>query len=136
MITVKRRVAIAPAALPAQRLPRRTGGDVADELCGRYLIRYVTPAQVGLFVHGSSARCWVSPTAYAPEDAVIYLALTQPNIPRDHALLLDPMRIPVILGPQWALSPGGIQYVLPEGFPEDAIVVPGAPTGSWEIRVA
>src|SRR2546423_948510 len=103
-ILAQQGVAIAAAAFPYERLPRRRGVDVARELGGRFLIRYLRPQQVGAFIVGTEDACWVSPTAYTPEEAIIYLALTNPTVPRDHALLLNPARIPTIVGLQWALS--------------------------------
>jgi len=114
----------------------RSGTEVARELGGRLLLRYITPAQLGQFRHGSSAECYATPTAYTPEEAVKYLLLPAAGVPREHALLLDASRIRSNQGPMWVALARGIQYILPAGFPEEAIVVPGAPTGRWEVSVA
>ena len=88
MIAVKRGVSIAPAALPEHRLPRKTGAEVAHEVGERYLVRYLTPAQVGLFVRGSSVRCWVSPTATSG----VSVSPTTPRKPE--TLIISSLAIP------------------------------------------
>jgi hypothetical protein len=115
--------------------PARPGADVARELGGRPLLRYLTPAQQGRFLDGATERTYVTPTAYSPEEAIPYLLLPVPTVPRTLALILDPARITWVIGPMWAADGRGIQYILPEGFPRDAIIVPGAPGMRWEVSV-
>lgn len=95
-----------------------------------------TNAQVGEFRSGSLAPCFATPTPYASNEAVTYLVLPAVTIPREHVLLVDAARIPEIVGPMWVAIGKGIQYYLPVGFPEDAIVVPGAPGAHWEVEVS
>src|SRR5262245_37225291 len=116
--------------------PVRSGTDVSRELGGRLLLRYVAPYQLGQFRHGSRAECYATPTAYTPDEVVKYVLLPGAGIPREHVLLLDPSRIRWIQGPMWVALARGVQYTLPDGFPEEAIVVPGAPTTRWELPVA
>jgi hypothetical protein len=123
------------SAPPLSRGTPRSGLRAAEELAGRLLIRYISPAQLGHFDRGSNFPCYTTPTPYTPEEAVAYLLMPQADVPRTYAYLLDPRRIPAIQGPLWVAAARGIQYILPEGFPEDAIVVPGAPTGRWAIPV-
>src|SRR5947209_7427329 len=132
LMLLERGVAISSAGIPIERLPLKTGVEVFAELGGRFLIRYLVPAQVGRFSQGDPGRHYTTPTAYTPTEALALLAPPGSTEPRAHALLLDPRRIPRIRGPQWVASPGGIQYVLIDGFPQDAIVVPGAPGAHWE----
>lgn len=104
-------------------MPDRMGLEVAEELGGRYLARYLTPAQVGEFTEGSTDRDhWVTPTAISPSDVVSWLALFAPNVDRRHALLLDASAIEVVRGPAWIRLGQGIEYYLPGGFPKEAIV--------------
>lgn len=120
-------------SLPAAR----SGSDVARELQGRLLLKYVTVKQVrrGEFRHGSSREAYATLTPYATEDVVSWLQLPDATEPRRHILLLDVTQISRIIGPYRVTSGRGIQYLLPDGFPEEAIVVPGAPGGHWAIEV-
>lgn len=130
-----RQISIADPGTPIDTLPLKTGQDVYEELGGRYFIRYIVPAQVGRFSHGDEGKHYVCPTPYTPSETLSWLVLPAGAEPRTHALLLDPRRIASVRGPQWVGLPGGIQYVLPNGFPQDAIVVPGTPGAAWEIVV-
>jgi hypothetical protein len=67
-------------------MPARSGSEVATELGGRYLLRYLTRA-------------------------------------------LDPNQIPEVRGPRRVRLGGGLEYVLPKGFPASALVLP------WPIPV-
>ncbi len=112
-----------------------SGDTIAAELAGRLLVRYITPRQLGRFDQGSTFPCYATPTPYTPEEAIHYLLLPHADVPRMYAYLLDAERISLVQGPMWVAAARGIQYMLPMGFPEDAIVVPGAPTGRWAIAV-
>lgn len=120
----------------AQMPEPRAGTLVAGELCGGLLVRYLRTKQVGLYRDGASEVTYVTPTAYTATEAIEWLYLPDPLVPRTHALLLNPERVPWIQGPMWVAGRGGIQYVLPQGFPREAIVVPGAPTGRWELPIS
>ena len=122
MIEQVRKVTIAGRTILDHHLPIKSGTDVANELGGRYLLRYVLPRQVGLFVDGSDVPHHVTPTPYAPRETVSYLNLPRPREPRRHVMLLDPRRIPVIQGPRWVRLGKGIEYILPRGFPRNAVV--------------
>jgi hypothetical protein len=114
--------AIAPRSQDVETMPDRAGADIADELGGRLLVRYLTDSQVGLYTSGSTDRDhWVTPTPVGPEDAASWLALLAPHHPRTHALLLDPRHIDLIRGPAWIRLGQGIEYHLPGGFPADAV---------------
>ncbi len=117
-------------------LPLKSGADLFQELGGRLLIRYLATQQVGLFSKGDSGKHYTCPTVYPAHELNRWLLLPSPQRKRAYVLLLDPRRIPTIRGPQWVAGPGGIQYILPDGFPQSAIVVPGAPQGSWELDLA
>ena len=67
---------------------RRARRQVADEIGGRYLLRYLLPHQVGQFSNGSAETHYVTPTPYAPEETVHYLALPEPDQPRSYAPVL------------------------------------------------
>jgi hypothetical protein len=129
MLEVQRSAAIAGRGTPDFQLQRRSGGDVARELGNRYLLRYLLAHQLGQFQNGSSRNHHVTPTPYSPEDTISWLALPRPTEPRTHVMLLDPARISVILGPRWVRLGKGIEYVLPDGFSQGAIVF------RWELPV-
>ncbi len=111
------------------KLPPRSGADVARELGDRYLLRYMLRSQVGEFVGGSRAKHNVTPTPLAPDELASFLALPRPGELRTHVIALRPAAIPEIRGPRWVRLGKGIEYVLPHGFPKDALVV------EWEIEV-
>lgn len=114
---------------PETALPVKRGSDVAFELGGRYLLRYMLKPQVGEFCGGSSVSHWVTPTPLAPADLPAYLALPHPTGKRTHVMFLDPALIPEIHGPRWVEGGKGIEYLLPHGFPGEAVFV------GWEIEV-
>jgi hypothetical protein len=116
-------------------LPARTGAEVAAELGGRKLLHYMTRYNVGRYQSGRSDPCYATLTAYSPEEATRWLVLPSSHIPRTHVLILDPAEIPLIQGPMWVAPLRGIQYILVNGFPAEAIIVPGAPGARWEIEV-
>jgi hypothetical protein len=110
-------------------VPVKSGGAVFEELGGRFLLRYLVPAQIADFRAGGEGVHWVTPTPYQPEETLSWLALPALREPRLHALVLDPRRIAVIRGPRWVRLGGGIEYILPHGFPGEALVLP------WPIEV-
>jgi hypothetical protein len=122
-------VSILPAPTPDAMVPAKNGNDVFEELGGRFLLRYVVPAQLAVFGSGSRGVHWVTPTPYQPEETISWLALPALSEPRRHALILDPREIEVICGPRWVRLGCGIEYILPHGFPERALVLP------WPIEV-
>lgn len=122
-------VTIAASAVATSALAHKTGRQVAGELGDRYLCRYLLPHQVGQYVAGSGNPHWVTPTAYAPEETISWLALPTPRGPRPYVMLLKPGEIVDIWGPRWVRLGGGIEYVLPNGFPAAALAFP------WELEV-
>ncbi len=131
-----RQVYPARAGLALAQLPLKSGTEVFQELGGRLLIKYLPERQVGLFNAGGSGMHYTTPTVYPANELNQWLLLPSPQRKRMYVLLLDPRRIAAIRGPQSVAGPGGIQYVLPDGFRRDAIVVPGAPDGAWELELA
>lgn len=115
--------------------PSRPGKDVAEELGGRPLLRYIVLTDVGRYRAGTTREVYTTPTAYTPEEAPSWLNVPDVHIERPYVVMLDPARIDLIQGPMWVAPGLGIQYILPHGFPEAAIVVLGAPTGHWEQPV-
>lgn len=118
----------------------KRGREVFEELGRRYLLKYIRPDQVGVFTQlGSytSGRHYTTPTPYSPEETIRCLALPFPAIPRTYVLVLDPRQIETVCGPRWVRWGIGIEYFLPDGFPLDAIVVPGSVGRTkWELVVA
>jgi hypothetical protein len=120
---IERSNSIAARPQSVEMMPDRSGTDVAQELGGRLLVRYLVPAQTAEFTNGSTDRDhWVTPTAIAPENVISWLALYAPRVKREHALILDPVEIEVVRGPGWIRFGQGIEYYLPAGFPKAAVV--------------
>jgi hypothetical protein len=115
-------VRIAESHVIDSALPRKSGSEVAQELGGRYLLRYLSRQQIGQYARGHGGIHWVTPTPYSSRDCMTWLNLPAPDKPRTHALLLDPERIPSIAGPRWIEGGLGIEYMLPDGFPAEALV--------------
>jgi len=112
-------------------MPNRQGAKVAGELGNRFLVRYLRATQLNEFRRGSIGRKhWVTPTAYEPDETIPWLALSPTLLAPSYALLLDPNKIPIIKGPRYVRMGAGIEYVLPNGFPANAIA--GLP---WEVNV-
>lgn len=127
---------ILPPLQPEQNegdVPRRPGTAVARELGNRYLMRYVL-ANDERYLQ-SSRKAYVTPTLYSEHEAVDYLVLPPPFEARPFVVLLDPALIPWIKGPLEAAYGGGIQYILPDGYTIDAVIVPGAPGAHWLLPV-
>jgi len=123
------------------------GLDASKHFDGRFLLRYVRRSQQGRFTSGSTGQTFVTPTPYAPEEAVSWLSLPFPGDPPALVLLLDPRELgyrdtgPIyrVYGPRWVPFGRGIEYLLYDGFPERAIVPvadgPGGRVGRWELEV-
>jgi hypothetical protein len=129
MLEVVRAIPIASRTTPMAAL-QKTGAQVANELGGRYLLRYLLREQVGSYAAGSNDRHWVTPTPYAPGDTIPWLALPAPTRPRTHVMLLDPSKIATICGPRWVRFGKGIEYHLPSGFPPTALAL------AWELQIS
>ena len=122
--------------LPSQPVPT---SDLSTQLGKRYLLRYLLPHQVGTLTTGTTRRQHVTPTAYAPEETVSWLALPSPTQPRTYVLLLYPSQLTNVYGPRWVLMGGGIEYILATGFTQSAIKRispdPSSPPAIWELEV-
>ncbi|WP_236666518.1 hypothetical protein [Nocardioides baculatus] len=113
---------IASRLSSVEAMPDRAGIDVAFDLGDRYLVRYLVASQLTEFLGGSSRPHWVTPTPLSPVDVISWLALFAPTKPRHHLLLIDPAKVEAIRGPAWVRLGQGIEYYLPDGFPQEAIV--------------
>lgn len=136
---VARGVEVHPPLEPGIPAPlRRPGAEIAAELGGRKLLRFLTRRQVHrhLFVKGTTTETFVTPTANAPQDVAAWLLLPSPEQRRSHVLILEPQAIPWIQGPLWVGWGKGIQCILPDGFPQSAIIVPGAPGVHRELEIS
>ncbi len=74
-------------------------GNLVAQLGNRYLLRYLLPHQLGSLITGTNRRQHVTPTAYAPEETVSWLALPFPTQPRPYVLLLNPIHLTDVYGP-------------------------------------
>ena len=118
-------VIISPANVADDALPNRPGREVAAELGGRFLLRYLRTHQVGRFTDGTGLLQYVTPTPYAPEETVAWLALPAPRDPPSHVLFIDAALIDIIRGPRRVRLGGGAEYLLPSGFGRRALAAPG-----------
>ena len=117
-------VPLAPMAVGPRGLAQRTGAQVADELGGRLLLRYVVDPQ-GPYGSGSTDPHWTTPTAYSPSETLTWLALPGTNA-REYVWLLDPARIAEIWGPREVFGGHAVEYYLPRGFSATALMLPWA----------
>jgi hypothetical protein len=115
-------VAIASAGTPDGALVPKLGTVVASELGGRPLLRYLMAHQAGQFLNGSDCPHYVTPTPFSPREVVSYLAVPALHVERAFVMLLDPSKIKTILGPRQVWLGKGIEYILPNGFPAEAIL--------------
>jgi len=117
-----------PSHTPFSAMPARLGPDIAVELGGRYLLRYLLRKQYRQFTAGSPSPHFVTPTPYSPTEVISWLALPTPAR-REFVLFLDAMRLSDVRGPRRVLLGCGLEYLLASGFPANAIVV------GWPIPV-
>lgn len=125
---------IARRGTPDNMLLTVAGSVVADELGGRYLVRYASQPGGLRDAAGRTASVYVSPTPFAPTEAVRWLAL-----PRrvGFYLLLDAAFVPQIAGPRYVQFGQGLEFLLPTGFPAAAVVTVGTATGTaWPLPVS
>ena len=105
----------------------KSGAEIFDELGGRFLLRYLLPGQGDTPEKLSEIQSryqWVTPTPYSPKETIAMLALPALERPREYVLILDPREIEDIQGPRYVKLGGGIEYILPKGFPNAALVLP------------
>lgn len=117
-----------PSHTPLASMPARTGADVATELGGRHLLRYLTRKQYRQFTTGTAYLQFVTPTPYSPTEVISWLALPT-TTRREFALFLDPRHLSDVHGPRRVLLGGGLEYILASGFSTAAIVV------GWPVPV-
>ncbi len=86
------------------------------------MLRYLMRRQYRQFTTGKSKVNFATPTPYSPIETISWLALPTPTR-RDFVLFLDPNSIPEVRGPRRVLLGGGIEDILPNGFPLAALVV-------------
>jgi hypothetical protein len=122
-------VSIADASVAESALPLKPGPEVALELSGRFLLRYLRKAEVDFYSFGSLNRHFCTPTAYSAEECAAWLCLPDPTVRRTHVLLLDATKVSEIRGPRWVEGGRGIEYILPAGFPQAALVT------RWAMQV-
>jgi hypothetical protein len=124
---------IVPGVTQDAAVPSKSGVEVFDELGGRFLLQYLLTGQGDTVEKLSQIQGrlqWVTPTPYSPEETISMLALPAPEQSREYVLILDPRKIEEIQGPRRVLLGLGIEYILPKGFPKEALVLP------WPVEVA
>jgi hypothetical protein len=127
-----RGIVIEPTVTPDAEVPLKSGTEIFEELGGRFLLRYLLPGQGDTSAKLSEIQSryqWVTPTPYSPGETIAMLALPAPERPREYVLILDPREIEDIQGPRYVKFGGGIEYILPKGFPREALVLP------WPVEV-
>jgi len=108
-------------------MPVRTGADVAAELAGRKLLRLTTNQHEG---PRAGMKTWLTPTAICPECAGQMLHLPNELAQREWAILIEPSLVEELQGPRRPIMGVGIEYYLPKGYGEDAMVHYGVHLGS------
>src|SRR5436305_52419 len=86
-----RNVEISSSATPNSKLESKTGEKVSWEIGGRWLVHYLLNPQV--FNEPWRNCVYVTPTPYAPDDTVSFLALPRASDRREFCILLMPERI-------------------------------------------
>jgi len=126
---LNRSVHIYPPYTPVGTMPPRSGSAVASELGGRYLLRYLLRTQYQHLTAATSQLRFVTHTnpvfakggglvaRTADADKTAFRTISRS---KSHSRDTGPRR--VRLG-------GGLEYVLPKGFPTDALVL------SWPVPV-
>ncbi len=125
-------VVIADPWVPDKDLPPCP--DLASQLGNRFLVKYVrredrsrySPPFSGITTYPGVH--YVTPTAICRDELVAILNLPPLPAPR-YALILDPARLDAV-GPRRVRSGQALEYVLPNGFPSNAVVAPG-----WPVEV-
>lgn len=137
----KRGVAVYDYHVPWPQMLRFDGQDVAAQLGGRYLLYFLRDEQLGTLVDGSSRMRYVTPTPYPPTgDMISALALPFADVMRPFVLMLDPAKLSNVRGPRRVKGGDGIEYVLVDGFPGDAVIEmsadPSDRPSRWESRIS
>jgi hypothetical protein len=101
-------------------MPPRTGHEVAEELAGRMLLRYVTEQHPPL----PTKDAWLTPTPLGVEGAAVILHLPYQVTERRWVLVIDPSKIEVIKGPRRVVNGQGIEYYLPHAYTAEALLNP------------
>ena len=128
----ERGTVIVPGITLDEAVPPKSGSEVFQELGGRFLLRYLLRGQgdtADKLGRIQSRMQWVTPTPYSPEETIAMLALPAPEQPREYVLILDPRKIREVQGPRRILLGHGVEYILPQGFPKEALVLP------WPMEV-
>jgi hypothetical protein len=122
---------------PEEELP--LVDDVSQQIGHRYLLHCLVDEDATRYLDGRPSACWVTPTAYSPEDAVFHLRLPRAERPRPYVLLLNPSRLTNVHGPRLCWSGTGVEYLLTSGFSRDALIdnaTTSDPRGSkWAVVV-
>lgn len=107
----------------------------AIEIGDRYVIRYLTAWSIRTAPLGSSDPTFVSPTPFTPTEAAIWFSLPGAE-PRSWYVLLDLRLIDWVQGPRYEQFGGGLEYLLPNGYPEAAVVaIASRPGTRWALRI-
>lgn len=128
---IRNGVTIVPPTTPDSKLPHCI--DLADQLSGRSLIKYVRTddrhrySVLSSITHFPGVH-YLTPTPLCREAVTGALNLPPFATPR-YALVLDPTKL-TAHGPRRIRGGSAIEYVLLNGFPADAIVPPG-----WPVEV-
>lgn len=110
-----------PRATRLEEMPTRPGPDVARELGGRVLLRYVTEQHAP----PTDRMVWTTVTPLCPRCSGPILHLPQQVVARHWVFAIDPASVAEILGPRECIMGQGIEYILPRGYDQAALVPPG-----------
>jgi hypothetical protein len=100
-------------------MPSRTGAEVAAERAGRKLIRLTQdqfePARAGV-------ETWLALTPICPKCAGTIFHLPKQLVDRTWAIPIDPAKVSEIQGPRRCILGIGLEYYLPTGYNDDAMI--------------
>ncbi len=128
MLQLRASAVIYSEKTPDAAMPLRPGTEVAAELGGRCVLRYLLHKDV-LRSSGATTpvlgsrlmRAYVTPTPYSPSEVIHALALPFSSEWRSHVILLRPEFIPWMQGPRRVENGSGLEYILPNGYPASAL---------------
>jgi hypothetical protein len=116
-----RSAVIWPETADLDSMPLRTGAEVADELGGRLLVRYVTDQHVP----PSMSAVWTTTSAICAVCSGPILHLPAQVTHRHWVFIIDPAKVDAIKGPRRCIMGQGVEYILPNGYEAKALLPPG-----------
>lgn len=106
----------------AEDMPDLTPAQLATQLGGRPLLRYLLAHQAEEARTGRAGVVYATPTPMDPLEVAPANATPAVDRTRPFVLLLDPLLLAGVRGPRRVRQGFGIEYILTRGFSPDAVV--------------